>query len=149
IDRTEGGTATGTGTVCNATNETVAKAYDNLMSPGTQGVNWTKWCVTSAPSTTTPVSTVYDFSGTTSFAINRYTITTANDDGTRDPRDWTFQGCQGTCTAGSDTGWTTLDTRTNQFPAGAPRLQTTSFSFTNTTAFQQYRLRITANRGNT
>jgi hypothetical protein len=148
-DRTEGGTATGTGTVCNTTNEPVAKAYDNLFSPGTQGVNWTKWCIAAAPSTTTPISTVYDFSGTTTFAVNRYTITTANDDATRDPRDWTFQGCQATCTVGSDTGWVTLDTRTNQFPTGAARLQTTSFSFTNTTAYQQYRLRITANRGNT
>jgi hypothetical protein len=148
-DRTEGGTATGTGTACNTTLETVAMAYDNLMSPGTQGTNWTKWCITSAPSTTTPISTMYDFSGATAFAITRYTITTANDDATRDPRDWTLQGCQGTCTAGSDTGWTTLDTRTNQFPAGNTRLATTSFSFTNTTAYQQYRLRITANRGNT
>jgi Polysaccharide deacetylase len=143
-DRTEGGTATGTGTPCNATTETVAKAYDNLMT----AANFTKWCVTSAPSTTTPISTVYDFSGTTAFAITSYTITTGNDGPTRDPRNWTFQGCQGTCTAGSDTGWVTLNTQTNQF-AGAARFQTNTYSFTNTTAFQQYRLRVTANNGDT
>jgi hypothetical protein len=45
-----------------------------------------------------------------------------------------------------DAGWVTVDTRTAQF-AGAARFQTNSFSFANTTAFQQYRLRITANNG--
>jgi peptidoglycan/xylan/chitin deacetylase (PgdA/CDA1 family) len=143
-DRTEGGTATGTGTACNTSTETVAKAYDNLMTSG----NFTKWCVTSAPSTSVPISTAYDFSGTTAFAINSYTITTGNDAATRDPKNWTFQGCQGSCTVGSDTGWTTLDTRTNQF-AGSARFQTTTFSFTNSTAYQQFRLRVTANNGDT
>jgi hypothetical protein len=42
----------------------------------------------------------------------------------------------------------TLDTQTNQF-AGAARFQTNTFSFTNGTAFQQYRLRVTANNGST
>src|SRR6185369_14042304 len=93
VDRTEGGTVTATGTPCNATNETPVKAYDNLST--------TKWCVTSAPSTGTPMSMMYDFSGTSSFAVNKYTITTANDQPTRDPRDWTLQGCQGTCSVGS------------------------------------------------
>ena len=108
--------------------------------------NFSKWCVNSTPSTSSPVSTMYDFSGTTAFAINSYTITTGNDQPTRDPKNWTLQGCQGSCTVGSSTGWVTLDTRTNQF-AGAARLQTTTFSFTNATAYQQYRLRITANNG--
>src|SRR5205814_5566895 len=88
---TEGGTVSATGTACNTTTETPPKAYDNLMT----STNFTKWCVTSAPTTSVPISTVYDFTGTTAFAINKYTITTGNDDGTRDPKDWTFQGCQG------------------------------------------------------
>jgi hypothetical protein len=91
---------------------------------------------------------MYDFAGTTAFAITSYTITTGNDVPARDPKDWTFQGCQGTCTVGSDTDWVTLDTQTNQF-AGAARFQTNTFSFTNGTAFQQYRLRVTANNGDT
>ena len=89
---------------------------------------------------------MYDFAGTTAFAINKYTITTANDNPTRDPRDWTLQGCQGTCAVGSGTGWVTLDTRTGQF-ANAARFQTNTYTFTNTTAYQQYRLRVTANNG--
>jgi hypothetical protein len=89
---------------------------------------------------------MYDFAGTTAFAITSYTITTGNDVPGRDPRAWTFQGCQGTCTVGSDTGWVTLDTQTNQF-AGAARFQTNTYSFANDVAFQQYRLRVTANNG--
>ncbi len=143
-DRTEGGTATAQGTPCNTTTETPDKAYDNLMTSS----SFSKWCVSSAPSTITPISTMYDFSGSTSYPIISYTITTSNDGASRDPKDWTFQGCQGTCVVDSGTGWVTLDTRTGQF-AGAARYQTNTYNFTNSTAYQQYRLRITANNGDT
>jgi hypothetical protein len=143
-DRTEGGTVSATGTACNTTTETPPKAYDNLMT----STNFSKWCVTSAPTASVPISTVYDFSGTTAFAVTRYTITTGNDDATRDPKDWTFQACQGSCATGSNTGWVTLDSRTGQF-AGAARLQTNTYTVANPTAFQQYRLRFTANNGST
>ncbi len=142
VDRTEGGTAAGTGTSCNSTTENVSKAYDNLMTSS----NFSKWCVFAAPSTTTPVSTMYDFADTTAYAVTKYTITTGNDASGRDPRDWTLQGCQGTCIVGSGTGWVTLDTRTGQF-AGAARFQTNTYTFANSTAYQQYRLRMTANNG--
>lgn len=142
-ERTEGGTGTGTGTACGA-NETPPKAYDNLMTPA----NFSKWCVTSKPTTVTPISSMYDFAGSTAFAIKRYTITTGNDSPTRDPKNWTVQGCQASCTIGSNSGWTTLDTRTNQF-IGAARFQTNTYTFTNTTAYQKYRLRVTANNGAT
>src|SRR6185436_14735141 len=109
--------------------------------------NFSKWCVTSAPTASVPISTVYDFAGTTAFAVTRYTITTGNDDATRDPKDWKFQGCQGTCRVGSDSGWVTLDTRAGEFN-GAARFQTNSYAFSNTTGYQQYRLRFTSNHGN-
>jgi hypothetical protein len=139
---TEGGTATGTGTACNVTNENVSKAYDNRMT----STDFSKWCVTSAPTAAAPISTVYDFAGSDSYVVTSYAITTANDAFDRDPTAWTFQGCQGTCTAGSDTGWVTLDTRSGQF-ATAGRYQTATFSVSNSAAYQQYRLRFTANRG--
>jgi len=142
LDRTQGGTATGTGTSCNATAEGVAQAYDNRMT----SADFSKWCVLSAPSTATPISTVYDFAGTTAFAINKYTLTTGDDAPDRDPKDWTLQGCQGTCTAASDAGWITLDTRANEFGAAA-RFQTNTYSFGNSTPYQQYRLRVTASVG--
>jgi hypothetical protein len=142
-DRTEGGSvsASPSGSTCSGS-QTATRAYDNLMTQG----NFTKWCLTVAPSTGSPARTVYDFSGSTAIAINRYTITNGDDNASRDPRNWTFQGCQASCTAGSDTGWVTLDTRTNQF-TGAPRFQTLSYTFSNTTAYQKYRLRVTANNG--
>jgi hypothetical protein len=99
-----------------------------------------------APSEAVPISTVYDFAGTTAFAVTRYTVTTGNDAPGRDPRDWTFQGCQGTCVVESDAGWVTLDTQTGQF-AGADRFQTKNFPIANSTAFQQYRVRFTADNG--
>src|SRR6185436_1658020 len=145
-ERTEGGTASGTGTACNNPNELVTKAYDNLMSTGTVNTNWTKWCITSAPSPGTPIRTMYDFSGTTAYAINKYTITTANDSAARDPKDWTLQGCNTGCTLTGTTGWTQVDSRTNQF-ASAIRFQTNTYTFTNNTAYQFYRFNFTANNG--
>jgi hypothetical protein len=140
-DLTQGGLATATGTECSDI-EDVSKAYDNRQSLAA----FSKWCVLGAPSEAVPISTVYDFAGTTAHAVTRYAITTGNDVPERDPRDWTLQGCQGTCIVESDAGWVTLDTQTNQF-AGAGRFQTNSYAIANTTPFQQYRLRVTANNG--
>jgi hypothetical protein len=145
-DRTEGGSvsASPSGSTCSGS-QTAARAYDNLMTQG----NFTKWCVTTTPSTSSPVRTVYDFAGSTAIAINRYTVTNGDDNAGRDPKNWTFQGCpSSSCTAGSDTGWVTLDTRTNQF-GGAARFQTNSYTFSNSTAYQKYRLRVTARSGST
>ena len=140
-DRTEGGTITASTTSSCSSTETVSKVYDNTSS--------TKWCTVVTPSTSAPLSTVYDFAGSDTYVITSYKITTANDAATRDPKDWTLQGCAtSACTAGSDSGWVTLDTRSNQF-AGAARFQTNTYSFSNATAYQQYRLRITANNGAT
>jgi hypothetical protein len=93
---------------------------------------------------------MYDFAGSTAHAVTTYTITTGNDVPARDPKDWTFQGCQGTCSADVGTGWDTLDTRTNQF-SGAARYQTNTYTIPsqNVGAYQQYRLRISANNGDT
>jgi hypothetical protein len=143
VDRTEGGAATGTGAACKGLNETVGSAYDNRMT----AADFSKWCVGSRPTTSSPVSTVYDFAGSAAYAVTSYTITSANDVPDRDPKNWKFQGCQGTCTAKSDSGWVTLDTRANQF-VGAARYLTNTYVFANTTAYQQYRLRFTANNGN-
>jgi putative alpha-1,2-mannosidase len=141
IERTEGGTSGGTGIPCAAA-EDVAKLFDNLSS----SANGTKWCVRTAPGAATPIAALYDFAGPTAHAINRYRITTANDAADRDPRDWKLQGCQGSCSVGSDAGWTDVDTRVGQFP-GAARFQTHTYTFSNATAYQQYRLRVTANNG--
>ncbi|HEV7706867.1 MAG TPA: ThuA domain-containing protein, partial [Asanoa sp.] len=71
--------------------------------------------------------------------VNRYALTSANDFPGRDPKNWKLQG------SNDGQSWTDLDTRTNEvFPQ---RFQTRQFSFTNTTAYQYYRLDISANSG--
>ncbi|HEY0699560.1 MAG TPA: ThuA domain-containing protein, partial [Micromonospora sp.] len=72
-------------------------------------------------------------------AVSRYALTSANDFPGRDPKNWTLQGSNDGST------WTDLDTRSNEtFPQ---RFQTKQYSFTNTTAYQHYRLNVTANSG--
>jgi len=67
--------------------------------------NFSNWCVTSAPSISVPISTTYDFLGTTAYVIHQYTIATSNDDASRDPKNWTVQGGSGSCSVGSDSNW--------------------------------------------
>lgn len=72
-------------------------------------------------------------------AVVRYALTSANDELTRDPKDWTLSG--------SDDGetWTRLDERTGQeFPQ---RGHTTTLEVNNTTAYRHYRLEIATNNG--
>ncbi|MFD0821116.1 ThuA domain-containing protein [Micromonospora zhanjiangensis] len=71
--------------------------------------------------------------------VNRYALTSANDYPGRDPKDWKLQG------SADGQSWTDLDTRTGEvFPQ---RFQTRQFAFDNGTAYQYYRLNITANSG--
>ena len=72
-------------------------------------------------------------------AVNQYALTSANDAEDRDPQNWTLQGSNDGST------WTDLDSRSGEnFPN---RFQTRDFSFENTTAYEWYRLDITANSG--
>lgn len=71
--------------------------------------------------------------------VTGYSITSANDYADRDPRSWVFE-------ASSDgTTWVTLDSRSNE--TFVARFQRNSYTFSNTTAYQYYRLRITGNAG--
>jgi hypothetical protein len=91
----------------------------------------------------TPTNTgwiAYDYASTNAYVVTQYSITSANDGDSRDPRNWEFQGS-------NDGGmsWDTLDTRTNQdFTA---RFQTRTYPFSNSTAYKVYRLNIIANNG--
>ena len=123
-DLCTGGTITASAE--NAPNEDKTKAFDNTTS--------TKWL---AFASTGWIQ--YDFAGTTAYAVNKYTVSSANDYPTRDPKNWTLKG------SNDGTNWTTVDTRTNV--TFASRFQTQTFTFTNTTAYQMYRLDISANSG--
>ena len=73
------------------------------------------------------------------YVVKAYTITSANDAPERDPLTWTLQG------SANGASWTTIDTRTNEdFPG---RLQKRIFKFSNTTAYQYYRLNLANNSG--
>ncbi|TDC40121.1 DUF1080 domain-containing protein [Micromonospora sp. 15K316] len=108
----------------NPPNETAAMAIDGSTS--------TKWL---ARTTTGWLSAKL----AAPVVVSRYALTSANDFPGRDPKNWTLQGSQ------DGTSWTDLDTRSDEtFPQ---RFQTKQYSFTNTTAYQHYRLNITANSG--
>jgi GH43 family beta-xylosidase len=120
-----GGTVTASATNSPA-GEEKEKAFDNLTN--------SKWLIGSATAWLQ-----YDFAGTTSWKVNSYSITSANDDSTRDPKNWTLQG------SNNGTSWTTIDTRTNE--TFSSRNLTRTFTSSNTTPYQMYRLNITANNG--
>jgi len=111
----------------NTPNETAVKAFD-----GDIGTKWLTF--------TNTAWIAYDYTSTNAYAVTQYSITSANDGPSRDPKDWEFQGS-------NDGGmsWDILDTQTNQdFTA---RFQTKTYDFSNTTAYKVYRLNITANSG--
>ncbi|MET8676887.1 GH92 family glycosyl hydrolase [Streptomyces sp. NPDC004647] len=74
-----------------------------------------------------------------SVTVVRYALTSANDAGGRDPRDWTLQG------SNDAEDWTSLDTREGE--SFEERHQTREFEFENATAYRHYRLAITRNAG--
>jgi hypothetical protein len=71
--------------------------------------------------------------------ITSYTLTSANDSPTRDPKSWTLSG------SNDGTAFTVLDTRTNE--TFADRETTNNYTFTNDKTYTYYRLNITANGG--
>ncbi|MFJ6194835.1 ThuA domain-containing protein [Micromonospora sp. NPDC092111] len=116
--------ASATASAENPPNETAAKAVDGSTS--------SKW-LTSKP--TGWLTAKLD----RPVVISRYALTSANDFPGRDPKNWRLQG------SADGTTWTDLDSRTNEtFPQ---RFQTKQYGFTNATAYQHYRLDITANSG--
>jgi hypothetical protein len=125
IDRTEGGIASDDG-ASNPSYEAEVHTFDNQSN--------TKWLVFN------PTGNIaYDFSGSDAYAINSYTVTSANDEPARDPKNWNLQG------SNDGSNWTTVDTQSNQFFGN--RFETKTYNFTNSTPYQQYRLNVTANNG--
>ncbi|RAJ10690.1 putative secreted protein (Por secretion system target) [Chitinophaga skermanii] len=106
------------------TGEDISKVIDNLASTKYLTFHSSAWIGFQTPS---------------AVVVNKYTITSANDADTRDPLSWTFSG------SNDGTTWTTLDTRSNEdFPS---RLQLREFTFSNSTAYQYYRLQMSNNSG--
>lgn len=123
--RARSGTATASGSVGGG--ETPDKAFD--------GISNTKWNV----SDTSPW---LQYQLTAAQVVVSYVIMSANDAAGRDPVDWTLKASN----TGDFTGEeVTLDTRSGEdFPL---RFQQRVFQFANTTAYEYYRLDISANAG--
>lgn len=108
--------------------ENALNAFDNNLA--------TKWLDFATNNPSTRASWIqYRYTSNASFAVSRYTVTSANDAPERDPRDWRLLGSNN-----GGTNWTTLDTRTGE--TFISRGQTRSFSFTNITAYNLYRFQI-------
>lgn len=116
------------------------------------GLTSTNWKSTSAPTVAAPQWLQLQYSSPQTF--NKVTITSCaynNGEGysSRDPRDWTIEG------SNDATTWTILDTQNfslAEFPhCWVPKDDETQhevpkqFSFTNTTAYTYYRMKITLN----
>lgn len=73
----------------------------------------------------------------TAKVITDYSLTSANDEPTRDPAAWTVYG------SNNKTDWTPLGSQSGQ--TFAARYQTNLYTLSNTTAYKYYKLAITAN----
>jgi hypothetical protein len=71
--------------------------------------------------------------------INRYSLTSANDDSSRDPKTWELVGSD------DEENWTVLDSRSDI--VFSERGQTVEFIFENNQSFKHYRINISENRG--
>ncbi len=138
VDKTEAGTVTWTGKSC-STGELATRAFDNLKDANGP----TRWCASIAPTDAAPVSVAYTWHVANTVAS--YRITSSADTPSRDPKDWTFEGCDGSCKVGVDAGWVVLDTRSAE--AFGSRYLTKTYAVAAPSSFAQYRLRIAANSG--
>jgi hypothetical protein len=109
--------------------EIPGKAFDNLT-----GTKWYNF------NTTGVIWICYQFCNGASYAINSYTLTSANDMPLRDPKTVSIFG------SNDGTNFTLLDTKTNI--VFSSRFQTLTFNFTNSTAYRYYRFEMAANTGN-
>lgn len=73
--------------------------------------------------------------------IGAYTLSSANDDDRRDPKDWNLQG------SNDGVNWTTVDSRSGETFTG--RKMTRRFNVAYPTLYTHYRLNITATKGGT
>ncbi len=93
----------------------------------------TKW---SAPASSAWIQFAYKEAKT----WNKYSLTSGNDDPTRDFKDWTLQASNDGAT------WTTLDTQVDH-AVWATRNSTIDFDYANVAAYKFYKFNVTANNG--
>ncbi len=140
IDHTDPvGTGTITARAQISSNESAARAFDNLYTAGTQNSTWSKWLDNGGtPSTSNP--SWIQIQLPTAVTVNKLAIISANDDYGRDPKDFNLQG------SNNGTSWTALGSWSNQ--TFSSRFQKREFTFSNTNIYNYYKLNITKNDEN-
>jgi hypothetical protein len=113
----------------NPAREEASKAFDNNIS--------TKW-YNFYNSGTTWIQ--YQFCNNTAYAVNSYSLTSANDMPLRDPRSLKLYG------SNDGTNFTLLDSRSNI--SFTSRFQKQTFTFTNISFYKYYKFEFMANPGN-
>ena len=97
----------------------------------------TKWCVEHGGK---PLVWQIALPAGKEVAVKSYSITSANDTPSRDPKEWTLEG------SNDGQAWTTLDKRSGE-PPFAKRREKKTYHFENATAYRFYRLVFTQNHG--
>ncbi len=130
LNRAQGGTVLMSSQCTSKATEMPVNVFDNNIN--------TKWyCSGNAKPTI-----AYQFGAGATYAINAYSITSANDTPTRDPKSWRLEGSND-----GGASWITVDIQTDQLFSG--RFQTKTYAFGNCAAYARYRFVITANNGAT
>ncbi len=113
----------------NGSSQDAAKTFDNSIS--------TKWyCY----QTSGIIWLQYQYCNGAAYAVNSYTLTSANDMPLRDPKTLNLLG------SNDGVNFTLLDSRNNI--AFTARYQTLTYTFTNTVQYKYYKFEFTANPGN-
>ena len=107
--------------------EAMAKGFDSDTS--------SKWFVNDKK---TPWL-AYQFSSGAKRVVTSYRVGSGNDNYDRDPKSWVFEGSNDGST------WVALNTQSNQ--SFASRRMLKIYTISNTTAYNRYRFRVTANNG--
>ncbi len=127
FDTTDAGTGIITAQGEHGPSEGKEKAFDNNLN--------TKWLDFASANPATRASWIqYQYADGDKFVVTTYTISSANDKPAHDPRDWTLLG------SNDGVNFTPLDTRNNEFFSS--RFETRAFAFSNSTAYNTYRLDI-------
>jgi hypothetical protein len=113
----------------NGTSQDAAKAFDNSTS--------TKWYNFQ---TAGSIWMQYQFCNSVAYAVNSYSLTSANDMPLRDPKTVILYG------SNDGVNYTVVDSRNNI--AFSARFQKQTFSFSNGTAYKYYKFEFVANTGN-
>jgi hypothetical protein len=113
----------------NGISQDAAKAFDNSTS--------TKWYNFQ---TAGSIWLQYQFCNSDAYAVNSYSLTSANDMPVRDPKTAILYG------SNDGVNYTAVDSRNNI--AFSARFQKQTFSFSNTTAYKYYKFEFAANAGN-